>query len=146
MYLSQNLVSAYLIFLSMLIFLCIHTQNHFTLLVQDFRLQKNYHSQFSVPGLWEIHRNLKQQKKIQFLLVLFQKIPFLYFFLHKSCIWWTLGHAMNIFSYCHFYDASKECFWPKKKKEKIMHGFKSAINLMKARKMLIFSATKAQFL
>ena len=24
------------------------------------------------------------------------------------------GHVMNIFSNCHFNDASKECFWPKK--------------------------------
>ena len=84
--------------------------NRYTLLVQDFRLQKNYHSQFSVPGLWEIHRNLKQQKKIQFAQWLLQKIPFLYFFLHRSWMWRTLGHVMNIFYYWHFHNDSKEYF------------------------------------
>ena len=38
---------------------------------------------------------------------------FLYFFLHKSWIWRTLGHVMNIFSYWHFHNASKEYFWSK---------------------------------
>ena len=54
-----------------------------------------------------------------------KKIPFLYFFLHKSWIWRTLGHVMDIFSYCHFHIASKECFWPKKFSNYIQ-GFKSA--------------------
>ena len=52
-------------------------------------------------------------KKNQFSRGLFQKIPFLYFFLHKSWIWRTLEHVMEFF-YCHFHNASKECFWPKK--------------------------------
>ena len=43
-----------------------------------------------------------------------EKIPFLYFFLHKSWIWQTLGHVTKNFSYRHFHNASKECFWPKK--------------------------------
>ena len=45
-----------------------------------------------------------------------EKIPFLYFFLHKSWIWQTLGHVMtkNFF-----------CFWPKKILN-YMHRFKSA--------------------
>ena len=33
---------------------------------------------------------------------------------------------MDIFSYCHFYNASKECFLPQKISN-FMHGFKSAI-------------------
>jgi hypothetical protein len=33
---------------------------------------------------------------------------------------------MNIFSYCHFHNASKECFWPKFFLN-FMQGFKSAI-------------------
>ena len=57
---------------------------------------------------------------------LFQKIPFLYFFLHKSWIWRTLGRVIKKVSYCHFYNASKENFWPKKILN-FMHGFKSAI-------------------
>ena len=55
-----------------------------------------------------------------------EKIPFLYFFLHKSWIWQTLGHVMKKISYCHFHIASKECFWPKKFLN-FMHRFKSAI-------------------
>ena len=42
-----------------------------------------------------------------------QKIPFLYFFLHKSWIWQTLGHVTKKISYRQFHNASKECFWPK---------------------------------
>ena len=44
----------------------------------------------------------------------FYKIPISSFFLHKSLVWWTLGNVMNIFSYCHFHNASKECSWQKK--------------------------------
>ena len=33
---------------------------------------------------------------------------------------------MKKFSYRHFHNASKECFWPKKNLN-FMHGFKSAI-------------------
>ena len=50
----------------------------------------------------------------------------MYFLLHKSWIWWTLGHVMSIFSYCHFHNASNECFWPKKISN-LIHRFKSAI-------------------
>ena len=55
-----------------------------------------------------------------------EKIPFLYFFLHKSWIWQTLGHVTKKFSYPHFHKASKECFWSKKFLN-FMHRFKSAI-------------------
>ena len=55
-----------------------------------------------------------------------EKMPFLYFFLHKSWIWQTLGHVTKKISYRHFHNASKECFWPKKFLN-FMHGFKSAI-------------------
>ena len=55
-----------------------------------------------------------------------EKIPFLYFFLHKSWIWQTLGHVTKKISYCHFHNASKEYFWPKKILN-FMHRFKSAI-------------------
>ena len=43
-----------------------------------------------------------------------------------SVIWQTLGHVTKKFSYPHFHNASKECFWPKKFLN-FMHGFKSAI-------------------
>ena len=52
-----------------------------------------------------------------------EKIPFLYFFLHKSWIWQTLGHVTKKNSYCHFHNAPKEYFWPKKILN-FMHGFK----------------------
>ena len=58
----------------------------FTLLVQNFRQQKNQ------PLLIQRSRPLrdsqepKTTKKIQFSQSIFQKIPFLYFFLHKSWI------------------------------------------------------------
>ena len=52
----------------------------------------------------------KTKRNFQFSRGLFQKIPFLYFFLHKSWIWRTMGHVIDIFSYCHFQTASKECF------------------------------------
>ena len=55
-----------------------------------------------------------------------EKISFLYFFLPKSWIWQTLGQVTKKISYCHFHNASKECFWPKKNLN-FMHGFKSAI-------------------
>ena len=55
-----------------------------------------------------------------------EKIPFLYFFLHKSWIWQTLGHVTKNISWRHFHNASKECFWPKIFLN-FMHGFKSAI-------------------
>ena len=55
-----------------------------------------------------------------------EKIPFLYFFLHKSWIWQTLGHVTKKFSYPHFHNASKECFWPNFFFN-FMHRFKSAI-------------------
>ena len=48
----------------------------------------------------------------------------LYCFLHKSWIWRTLGHVINIFSNCHFHNASKDLviFF-----SNFMHWFKSAI-------------------
>ena len=45
---------------------------------------------------------------------------------HKSWIWRTLGHVTKKNSYCHFHNASKKYFWPKKFLN-FMHGFKSAI-------------------
>ena len=50
----------------------------------------------------------------------------MYFFLHKSWIWRTLGHVTKKKFNCHFHNASKECFWPKIFSN-FMHGFKSAI-------------------
>ena len=58
--------------------------------------------------------------------VLFEKSVNLYFDWPKSWIWRTLGQVVKKISYCHFHNASKECFWPKKILN-IMHGFKSAI-------------------
>ena len=56
----------------------------------------------------------------------FLENPLFVLFLHKSWIWWTLGHVMNIFSYWHFHNDSKEYFWSKKISN-FMHRFKSAI-------------------
>ena len=93
----------------------INVLSYITLLVQDFRQQKNQPLpiQRSRPSVYS--QEPKTTKKFQFSRWLFQKIPFLYFFLHKSWIWRTLGHVMNIFSYWHFYNASKEYFWSKNK-------------------------------
>jgi hypothetical protein len=55
----------------------------------------------------------------------FFKSPFCTF----SCINSGFGrpaHVMKKISNCHFHNASKECFWPKKNSD-FMHGFKSAI-------------------
>ena len=80
--------------------------------VHGFRCQKN---QPLLIYLSRSSRDLQKPKtKLIFQFSLFQKIPFLYFFLHKSWIWQTLGHVMNIFSYWHFHNASKEYFWSKK--------------------------------
>ena len=49
-----------------------------------------------------------------------------YFYWPKSWIWQTLGHVMDIFWKWHFYNASKEVFWPENILN-FMHGFKSAI-------------------
>ena len=53
-----------------------------TLPVSGFRRQKTTLSQFSVPGLREIHRNLKQEKKNNSRESFFRKSPFCTF----SCI------------------------------------------------------------
>ena len=50
----------------------------------------------------------------------------MYFFLHKSWIWRTLGHNTKKISYCHFHNTSNEYFWPKNFLN-FMQGFKSAI-------------------
>ena len=84
--------------------------------------QKNTRSQFIIPGLREIHRNPKQNKNFNSCKY-FLENPL---FVLKSWIWRTLGQVMNIFSYCHFHNASKECFQPKKNLN-FMHWFKSAI-------------------
>ena len=84
---------------------------YYTLLVQDFRQQKNQPLPIQPSRPSGYSQEPKTAKKIQFSRWLFQKIPFLYFFLHKSWIWWTLGHVINIFSYWHYHDASKEYFW-----------------------------------
>ena len=97
-----------------------------TLLGQDFRQQKNQPLLIQCSRPSRDSQEPKPTKKFQFSRWLFQKIPFLYFFLHKSWIWQTLGHVTKKFSYCHFHNASKECFWPKKILN-FMHGFKSAI-------------------
>ena len=58
--------------------------------------------------------------------VLFEKSVNLYFDWPKSWIWRTLEQITNNFSKWHFYNASKEVFWPKKILN-FMHGFESAI-------------------
>ena len=47
-------------------------------------------------------------------------------YLNKSCIWRTLGNNKKKKNYCHFHNASKEYFWPKKILN-FIHRFKSAI-------------------
>ena len=87
---------------------------HLTLLGQGFRCQKN--QPLLIYPFRCLRDSQKPKTKIFFQLSkgLFQKIPFLYFLVHKSWIWRTLGHVMDIFSCCHFHNASKECFWSKK--------------------------------
>ena len=65
----------------MLVYQEFQSKQH-TLLVQDFSHQKTSRFQFSVPGLQEIHRNLKQQKKFNSCDGFFRKSPFCTF----SCI------------------------------------------------------------
>ena len=107
-----------------------------TLLVQDFRQQKNQPLLIQRSRPSRDSQEPKTTKKFQFSRWLFQKIPFLYFFLHKSWIWRTLGHVMNIFSYWHFHNntfgqkkfqisrtGSKVPFW---------QFFRNPMNLLKA--------------
>ena len=51
--------------------------------------------------------------------------PLFVLFLHKSWIWWTLGHDTKKNSYFHFHNASKEYFWSKNFLN-FMHRFKIA--------------------
>ena len=68
----------------------------------------------------------KLRRIFEILWVLFEKISVFYSKWPKSWIWRNLGQVVNIFSYSHFHNPSKECFW-----SKIflifMHRFKSAI-------------------
>ena len=84
--------------------------------------QKNTRFQFSISGLPGIHRNLKQKQNFNSHEGFFRKSPFCTF----SCINPGFGGPQDIFSYCYFHIASKECFWPTKISN-FMHGFKSAI-------------------
>ena len=124
---AQSFVLVSMQFISLQIQQYIYQESKlFTLHVQDFRQQKNYplpilHSRPSRDS-----QEPKTTIKFQFSRWLFQKIAFLYFFLHKSWTWQNLGHVMNIFSYWHFHNASKENFWSKKVSN-FMHRFKSAI-------------------
>ena len=58
-------------------------------------------------GIWKMGWNLFSSLDIR-------ENPLFVLFLHKSWIWQTLGHVTKKFSYCHFHNAPKECFWPKK--------------------------------
>ena len=96
-------------------FICKNLKSQLTLTVQVFRQPKKYPLPIQRSrDLGDSQEPKTKQKKINFREGFFQKIPFLYFFLHKSWIWRTLGYVMNIFSYCHFHNASKEYFWSKK--------------------------------
>ena len=97
-----------------------------TLLKQDFRQQKNQPLLIYSSRCLRDSQEPKTKMIFQFLQGLFQKIPFLYFFLHKSWIWRTLGQVVKKFSCCHFRNSSKECLWPKNFLN-FMHRFKSAI-------------------
>ena len=100
----------------------------FTLPVQVFRQQKNQLLLIQRSRPWRDSQEPKTTKKIQFSRGLFQKIPFLCFFLHKSWIWRTLGHVMNIFFLLTFsYAMFQKNTFGQKKISNFMHRFKSAI-------------------
>ena len=85
----------------------------YTLPVKVFRQPKNAHFYFSVPGLWEIHKNLKQKQSFNFGSP-FLENTFLYIFLHKSWIW-RLWDMLWIFSLIAiFIMLLKNAFGPKK--------------------------------
>ena len=88
--------------------------------------KKTTRSQFSVPGLREIHRNLKQEENFNSRESFFRKSPFCTFSCINPGFGGTWGMLLKKKSYCHFHNASKECFW-QKKVSNFMHGFKSAI-------------------
>ena len=88
--------------------------------------KKTTRFQFSIPGLREIHRNLKQQKNFKSRESFFRKSPFYTF----SCInpgfgrpWDTLQKNFLI---AIFIKLQKNAFGQKKNLN-FMHGFKSAI-------------------
>ena len=97
---------------------------HFLYRILDSK--KTTRSQFSVPGLREIHRNLKQEKNFNSCESFFRKSPFCTFSCINPGFGGNCGMLRKKNSYCHFLNASKECFWPKKILN-FMHGFKSAI-------------------
>ena len=73
--------------------------------------KKTTRSQFSVPGLREIHRNLKQEKNFNSRESFFRKSPFCTF----SCINPGFGGPWDkLWIFFLIPIASKECFWPKK--------------------------------
>ena len=72
--------------------------------------KKTTRSQFSVPGLREIHRNLKQEKNFNSRESFFRKSPFCTF----SCINPGFGGPWDMFQKCHFGNFSflpKWHFW-----------------------------------
>ena len=84
-----------------------------TLVKQIFRQPKKYPLLIQRSRPSRDSQEPKTKIVFQFSRGLFQKIPFLYFFLHKSWIWKSLGHVTKKNCNCHFHNASKENFWPK---------------------------------
>ena len=90
------------------------TEKLTTILIQD--ITQTACIGFQMAKKLAASNNISYEKRKKKILIraFFQKIPLQYFFLHISWIWRALGHVLDIFSFCHFHNASKECFWPKK--------------------------------
>ena len=107
---------------------------HFTLLVQDFRQQKNQPIPIQHSRPSRDSQKPKTTKKFQISRVLFQKIPLLYFFLHKSWIWQTLEHNTKKFLIAIFIMLQKNAFGQKNFKFHAPGSTKSRIYAEKSAK------------
>ena len=97
------------LFLSLLSFIFLHLRSHFLYMILDSK--KTTRSQFSVPGLRDIHRNLKQEKNFNSRESFFRKSPFCTFFCINPGFGGPWDKLRKKNSYCHFHNALKECFW-----------------------------------
>ena len=71
--------------------------SHFLYMILDSR--KTTRSQFSVPGLWDIQRNLKQEKDFNSRESFFRKSPFCTFFCINSGFGRPWGFSVTRFDY-----------------------------------------------
>ena len=72
---------------------------------------------------------------------LFQKIHILYLDGHKSWIWWTLGHAVNIFIKLNFHSASNKGIYLQKN-SKSLQWFKSTMQWLNIAELAIFKVAR----